>query len=300
MDAIAWFFGNILTAFSDFAYAVTHPGVWLDWSNPEAVMRFIYYGGSVEFFFVVLDIALVILVIGLIHRPFLWGVVRVLEGFSNFVGRFIAWAGLIMVLQQVVVIFLQRFFRVAEISISPFGFPFTQSLGWFSDELKLYNAAIVALACAYTFIQGGHVRVDLIYANLGHRGKRLIDMFGAIVFMLPMMTITWLFGWFYLWRHLVTPPINATDTLEAMTRKATILKWNVQTTSFSPSGFNGYFLFKVLLCLLAAAVFVHAISYFYRCLLEFIEGEESADKYLDRDVLEDHHAPEEATHVHQA
>ncbi len=38
--------------------------------------------------------------IGLFRRAFLWGVVRVLEGFANTVGRFAAWAGLFMVLQQ--------------------------------------------------------------------------------------------------------------------------------------------------------------------------------------------------------
>ncbi|MDH3263275.1 MAG: TRAP transporter small permease subunit [Paracoccaceae bacterium] len=287
LDAAYWLVTNIGMGVVNLVRAImTLPGS-LNLADPAARINVIYYGASVEFFFILFDLFLVVLVAGLIRRPFLWGVVRMLEGFSNGLGRLIAWAGLIMVIQQVMVIFLQRFFRVADITISPFGYPFTQSLGWFGDELKLYNAAIVALACAYTFAQGGHVRVDLVYARLSHRAKRVVDMVGALLFMVPMMTITWLFGWFYLWRHLATPPINATDTLEAMTRKAQILRWNVQTTSFSPSGFNGYFLFKVLLILLAATVLIHAVSYFYRCLLEYIEGEASADKYADRDVLED-------------
>jgi hypothetical protein len=32
--------------------AITNPAAWLNWANPEAVMRFIYYGASVELFFV--------------------------------------------------------------------------------------------------------------------------------------------------------------------------------------------------------------------------------------------------------
>ncbi len=287
LDALVWLVTNIGMGFVNLARAIlTLPGS-LNLADPEARINAIYYGASVEFFFIVFDLFLVVLVAGLIRRPFLWGVVRVLEGFSNGLGRLVAWAGLIMVIQQVLVIFLQRFFRVADITVSPFGYPFTQSLGWFGDELKLYNAAIVALACSYTFAQGGHVRVDLFYARFSHRAKRVVDMAGALIFMIPMMVLTWMYGWFYLWRHLVTPPINVTDSLEMMARKAQILRWNVQTTSFSPSGFNGYFLFKVLLILLAATVIIHAVSHFYRCLLEYIEGEASADKYADRDTLED-------------
>ncbi len=298
LDAIAWLLGNIAYGFVNLVrFLASLPGA-LDLSDPERRIAFIYYGASVEFFFVIFDVILVVLIAGLIWRPFLWRVVRVMEGFANGTGRFVAWAGLIMVLQQVMVIFLQRFFRVSEISIGPFGYPFNQSLGWFGDELKLYNAAVVALCCSYTFVQGGHVRVDLVYANLGHRAKRLVDMIGSLLFMAPMMVLTWLFGWYYLWRHLMTPPINATDSLELMMRKASIIRWNVQTTSFSPSGFNGYFLFKVLLIALAASVFIQAIAYFYRNLLEFIEGPDSADKGLDTDVMAETGSDRASVNVH--
>ena len=46
------------------------------------------------------------------------------------------------------------------------------------------------------------------------------------------------------------------------------------------------FLFKVLLLLFTALVFLQAIAFFYRSYLEWKEGPESEHKYLDRDVLE--------------
>ena len=61
------------------------------------------------------------------------------------------------------------------------------------------------------------------------------------------------------------------------------MKWNVETIGFSPNGFNGYFLFKVLLVAFTAMVFLQAIAFFYRSYLEFKEGPESEGKYLDRD-----------------
>ena len=39
LDAIVWFFQNIAMSFYNFGYAVTHPGLWLDWSDKQAVMQ---------------------------------------------------------------------------------------------------------------------------------------------------------------------------------------------------------------------------------------------------------------------
>ncbi|MCF6304910.1 MAG: C4-dicarboxylate ABC transporter permease [Rhodobacteraceae bacterium] len=285
--ALGWFFTQIWMGFVNFFTAVTNPSSWLDWSDKEAVIRFIYYGASIEFLFVVIDLFLVITVIGLFKRKFLWLVVRIIEGFSNGIGRFFAWAGLIMVLQQVMIVFLQRIFRVSEISIGPFGAVFTKDLSWFGEELKLYNAMVVALVCAYTFVQGGHVRVDLFYSRVSFRFKRGIDMFGSLFFIMPTMFLIWLYGWFFMWRHLVTPKFSASESLEKMMRKASFLKENIETIGFSPNGFNAYFLFKVLLVSFALMMIVQGIGFFYRSMLEMIEGPESEGKHLDKDKLND-------------
>jgi TRAP-type mannitol/chloroaromatic compound transport system permease small subunit len=259
-------------------------------------MRFVYYGGSVEFFFVVFTTFLVITAFGLWRNTFMWGCVRVLEGFANTVGRFFAWAGLLMVLQQIMIIFMQRIFSVAEISLI-FGVDWlTKDVSWWAEELKLYNAMIVSLCATYTFVQGGHVRVDLVYSAISFRAKRTIDMFGSLVFMMPAAVLTWMYGWFFLWRHLVTPKVSASDKLSLLEKKARILKWNVETIGFSPNGFNGYFLFKILLVAFAGMVFLQAIAFFYRSYLERKEGPASEGKYLDRDSLGEGEEAYEGTH----
>ena len=289
VDALVWFFTNIGLAFFNFFYALTHPGLWLDWSDKQAVMRFIYYGGSVEFFFVIFTACLVLTGIGLWKNNVMWGAVRVLEGIGNTVGRFFAWAGLIMVLQQVMIVFVQRIFASAQISLG-FGIPFAKDISWWAEELKLYNAMIVCMCVSYTFIQGGHVRVDLVYSAVSYRKKKVIDMFGAIFFMMPAAVLTWMYGWYFLWRHLVVPKPSASDALDRLLTKSRALRWNVETIGFSPNGFNGYFLFKILLVLFTALVFIQALAFFYRSFLEWKEGPESEGKYLDRDVLGDEDA----------
>ncbi len=293
IDGIVWFFQNIALSFYNFFYAITNPGLWLDWSNKESIVRFIYYGGSVEFFFVIFTAFLLLTAIGFWKNEVMWGAVRVLETIGNTVGRIAAWAGLLMVLQQIMIVFVQRIFASAQISLG-FGLPFSKDISWWAEELKLYNAIVVCMCVSYTFIQGGHVRVDLVYSSVSYRTKKMIDMFGSLFFMMPAAVLTWLYGWFFLWRHLVVPNTSASDQLERLLLKSRALRWNVETIGFSPNGFNAYFLFKVLLLIFTALVFIHAIAFFYRSYLELKEGPESEGKYLDRDLLGD----EEAELVH--
>ena len=284
-EGIVWVLQNIAMAFYNLGYAITHPQLWLDWSNAESIMRFVYYGGSVEFFFVAFTTFLVIFLVGLWKNAFLWGVVRVLEGFANTIGRFAAWAGLLMVIQQVIIVFMQRIFTRPDI-VFGFGIPMQFDISWYAEELKLYNAIVVTLCLTYTFVQGGHVRVDLIYSAVSHRTKRVIDMFGSLFFMIPMSVLIWLYTWFFMWRHLIVPNPSASDQLERLVMKARALRWNVETIGFSPNGFTGYFLFKVLMVVMVGMIFIHAWAFFYRSFLEWKEGPASDGKYLDKDVLE--------------
>lgn len=297
LDSILWIITNIGASVYNFFYAVSHPGLWLNLSDKEAIMRLVYYGASVELFFVVFTGFLVLTFVGLFKPGLLWGYVRGAEWFGNTIGRFFAWAGLLMVLQQTLIVFLQRIFLVSEISIGPFGKVFTKDLSWFGEELKLYNAMIVAMCCAYTFIQGGHVRVDLVYGAVSRRTKKIIDMCGSLFFMIPVLVLTWMYAWFFLWRHLITPKVSASDKIELLMKKARIVKWNVETIGFSPNGFNAYFLFKVLIVAYAFMMFIQAMAFFYRNLLELREGEEADGRYHDADVLGDELA-EKVAEIH--
>ena len=297
-----FFFGNLLEALYNIPAAILQPSLWLDWviwtgttEDKQSLMRFVYYGGSVEFFFVVIVLLLGITVAGLRNNAFMWGCVRGLEGLANGVGRFFAWAGLLMVIQQIVIVFMQRIFTRPDISFG-FGIPLEFDISWFAEELKLFNAMVVALCISYTFVQGGHVRVDLIYSAVKFRTKKIIDMCGSVLFMLPSATLIWMYAWYFLWRHLITPKPAASWEFDRALRSARAVKWNVETIGFSPNGFNGYFLFKILMVAFTALVFLQGVAFLYRSYLEWREGEDSADKYLDRDSLGEGEDAYEGTH----
>ena len=287
---ILWVLSQFLSAFPNAYSALSQPNLWLDWiswekttEDKQSLMRFIYYGASIELFFAVSVTLVFYTALAIFYRPLMWKTVSTLETLANTTGRFFAWAGLTMVLIQIVIIFIQRIFAVSEITIG-FGLAFSFDVSWWSESLKLYNAMIVALCVTYTFVQGGHVRVDLIYSAVGYRTKRLIDMFGSIFFMLPAAILLWMYSWFFLWRHLIVPKPSASDTVEKLVMKARALRWNVETIGFSPNGFNAYFLFKMLILAYTALVLIHAVAFFYRSFLEWSEGEESEGKYLDLDI----------------
>lgn len=291
-SGLIWVLREIGMAFYNVAYAITHPVSWLDWifwentaEDKLSLMKFVFYGGSTEFFFVCFTTFLVLTAIGIWRNSFLWAGVRVLEGLGNTVGRVAAWAGLLMVLQQVIIVFLQRIFTRPDISIG-FGIPLQFDVSWWAEELKLYNAIVVTLCLAYTFVQGGHVRVDLVYSAVKFRTKRTIDMLGSLFFMMPVAVLLWLYSWYFMWRHLIVPNPAAAWDIERYERSARALRWNVETIGFSPNGFTGYFLFKVLIVLMCGMIFLQGVAFFWRSYLEWREGEESDGKYLDKDVLD--------------
>ena len=151
--------------------------------------------------------------------------------------------------------------------------------------LKAENALIVTLCVAYTFVQGGHVRVDLVYSRISFRAKKVVDMLGALLFIMPSMVLVWMYGWYYMFRHLITPSVSASDVLDRLLLKTGIVRWNVETIGVSPSGFDAYFLFKVMMIGFAGMMLIQAAAFFYRSWLEFVEGPESENKHLDKDVL---------------
>jgi TRAP-type mannitol/chloroaromatic compound transport system permease small subunit len=50
-------------------------------------------------------------------------------------------------------------------------------------------AASFLLAAGYTLLQGEHVKIDVIYGRLSRKAQNRIDIFGFVVFLLPMCLV---------------------------------------------------------------------------------------------------------------
>ena len=144
----------------------------------DYIVNALIFGKSSDFFFMFFALVLTLLIAGLFYRPVLRSVAGGIDRFNGTLGKLASWFVLFMAFQQIMIIFLQQVFRSNGLPISFFGLELVPgddvlTMPWFATELLLYNAIIIAFACAYTFMDEGHVRVDLIYGAMSRRVKAL-------------------------------------------------------------------------------------------------------------------------------
>lgn len=58
-------------------------------------------------------------------------------------------------------------------------------------------AVIFLLGIPYAMQRDRHVRVDLFYENFRHKDKRLVNLLGTVIFLLPWAAVLLLTGWHY-------------------------------------------------------------------------------------------------------
>ena len=227
-------------------------------------------GASSEFLCMVLALMLIVTAVGIWKIQFLRKVVDGLQGFNGKIGQFACWFALIMMIQQVLIIAVGQIFRGNEIVLSPLGVDFIGSelqLQWLSGQLKLYNAILIAMASAYTFIEGGHVRVDLIYAGLKYKTQKIFDLVGTVLFLFPSSILLWWFAW-----PLATNSMFAQRPLNVWSEKA---RWrDFKWESSGTAEFTWVWAFKLLILVFAALLLIQAFTFFLRNILALKESEE--------------------------
>lgn len=63
-------------------------------------------------------------------------------------------------------------------------------------EIQWYLFGMIFLSCGgYTFMRNEHVRIDLISGRLSKRGQTWIDIFGIVLFLMPMAVAIMLLSW---------------------------------------------------------------------------------------------------------
>ncbi len=235
----------------------------------ERMVALTMAGKSVEFLYMMLSLVLLLVVVGIFNRRFLKGTVLSLEAFNRKIGQMASWFVLLLMFQQVLIIVMGQVFKGNELLFSPFGMPLSNAeLQWLSGQLKFYNAILIAFASAFTFIEGGHVRVDLVYGNLGYRAKRFVDFLGSLFFMLPTTILLWWFAW-----PLATNSVFAQRPMNIFSTKAS---WRgVKLESSGTAEFTWVWAFKVLILVFAALLFLQAVAFLLRNLWALLsKGEE--------------------------
>ncbi len=266
MEALGTFLLNFLMGFVNLLILPWHIYNWATLGTlKEKMNQLTYIGMSHEFFFVVVALIIVLIVVGLLKRNFLQGTVHALEIFNGRIGQFAAWFALLMTLQQVAIIAVGQIFRGNEILIAPLGITLIdEELQWLSGQLKFYNTILIAMASAYTFIEGGHVRVDLVYASCKTRTKQWIDFLGTLFFFLPSTILLWWFSW----------PIamNAMFAQKPMNVWTDSTRWrNFRFETSGTAEFTWVWAFKFFVLVFAGLMFICAVGFLLRNILALLE-----------------------------
>jgi TRAP-type mannitol/chloroaromatic compound transport system permease small subunit len=158
------------------------------------------------------------------------GLARAIDSFNEHVGRAVAWFGLIMVLVQFAVVIMRYVFAFGSIPVQ--------------ESILYFHGILFLLGAGYTLNRGGHVRVDIFYREASPRKKAAIDLFGIIVFLLPVCLATWWYGWSYV--------VNS---------------WNILEGSQEPLGLHLVFLLKTFVLAFAFLVAIQGVSIAIKCIL---------------------------------
>ena len=68
------------------------------------------------------------------------------------------------------------------------------SNAWLEIQWYLFTVTVM-LGASYTLKMNEHVRVDITYMMLSERGKEILDLVGAIVFLVPTMVLLAILSW---------------------------------------------------------------------------------------------------------
>jgi len=278
MEVIGILLLNILKGFLNLAIMPWHIFHWMLLPTlKEKINVILVVGMSREFFFVILALVVVLIGAGMWRRSILRATVHGLETFNGRIGQFASWFALIMMLQQVLIIGMGQVFRGNELIFAPFGMVIIgEELQWLSGQLKFYNAILIALASAYTFIEGGHVRVDLVYSAMSSRTKKWIDLFGTMFFFIPSTVMLWWFAW----------PQMINSALRARPMNIFSTKASFRSFKWESSGtaeFTWVWAFKVLVVVFAGLMFICAIAFLLRNILALLERDKKIESHYTFD-----------------
>lgn len=146
------------------------------------------------------------------------------------IGRIAFWCSLYIVAAEFAVVVLRYALGIGSIRL---------------QESVLYaHAGLFLLAAAWTLQQDGHVRVDIFYAQARPQTRALVDLFGAVVFLLPFAAALFVL------------------TLPYVERS-----WLIFEGSPQPSGLPFVYLLKTVILIFAVLIGLQGVAQAFRAAL---------------------------------
>ena len=161
-------------------------------------------------------------------------IVQLIDAFTEFSGRALAWLVLGMAILTSLIVILRYGFNTGSI---------------LAQELVIYmHGCLFMLGAAYALKKGAHVRVDIFYRDFKPRGQAWVNSLGGIIFLLPLCIFIAFVSWNYV-----------SDA------------WAIRESSPEPGGIPAVFLLKSLIPLMALNLFLQGLAETLRAALALVE-----------------------------
>lgn len=146
------------------------------------------------------------------------------------IGRAAAWCSLFVVLAEFATVVMRYVFGIGSIAV---------------QESVLYGqAALFLLAAALVLQIGGHVRIDVFYAAARPRTRALVDLGGALIFLIPFAIV-----------------------LALLSVPYALRSWKILEHSREASGLPFVYLLKTLIPLFAVLIGLQGVAQVIRAAL---------------------------------
>jgi TRAP-type mannitol/chloroaromatic compound transport system permease small subunit len=135
----------------------------------------------------------------------LLGLSRLIDKFSEFIGRWVAWLVMAAVLISAANAIIRKVFN-------------TSSNAYLEIQWYLF-AATFMLAAGYTMLRQEHVKIDVVSGRFSKRTQIWIDIVGIVVFLFPFI--------YYIIKLAMPLVINAYATGEMSSNAGGLIRWPV-------------------------------------------------------------------------
>ncbi len=169
-------------------------------------------------------------------------IVDFLDGLTEYFGRMISWLALFMVLMSFTTVVLRYVYGISNVAMI--------------ETIVYAFAILLAGSAGWTLLHNEHVRVDIFYGAMSERNKALVDLFGAVFFMFPVLFIIWSKGLPYVSRS-----------------------WKLRETSNEVAGLDYLYLLKTFILVFAVVLAVQGVSFVLRKVHILIHGTPMQTKF---------------------
>jgi len=168
-----------------------------------------------------------------VHMPLLLASL-VIAAFTRSLG--FTWLALLVVVAELLIVFSR--------------FVFSYEQAFMGDLVRFWYAALFLFASAYTLLEEGHVRVDVLYASFSRKTKGLINAVGSLVLGIALCSVILVLG---------------------MGGKANIINSPLLSIEVSQSGFGMYvkYLMAGFLAVFAVSMLIQFIGYMLSGIADF-------------------------------